>query len=151
MAQQNNPFSDAFKAFTDFSAFSTAQKPAAFDVNAFVSAQRRNVEAFSAVNQVIAESVQAVLRRQAEILQANASDVIQLVKDVTSSSCPENARETHTAFAKNALETAIANTRELAQMVSKSNIEVIDVIGKKLSENANEVANATKAAAKKAA
>jgi phasin family protein len=138
--QYTNPFADAFKAFTDFSATNT--KTPSVDVNALISLQRRNAETLSAVNQVVTESIQAVIRRQAEILQANASDAFQFFKEVTSSSSPENATAKQTAFAKNALETALSNTRELAEMVSKSNIEVFDVIGKRISENANEVASA---------
>lgn len=149
MAQnQTNPFAEAFKSFTDFSAFN-AQKTPAFDVNALISAQRRNAETLSTVNQVLTESFQAVIRRQAEIMQANASDMFQFVKEVTTSNSPETATAKQTAFAKNAIESAISNTRELAQMVSKSSIEVFDVIGKRASENINEVANA--ASKKKAA
>lgn len=148
MAQSTqNPFADAFKAFTDFSAFSN-QKAPAFDMNSLLAAQRRNAETLSTVNQVITESFQAVIRRQAEIMQSNASEVFQLVKEVTTANSPETATAKQTAFAKSALETAISNTRELAEMVSKSNIEVFDVIGRRISEN---ICEATTAATKKKA
>ena len=76
-----NP-ADFFKAWTDF-------KVPAFDVNTVLAAQRKNMEVFSAANQVIAESVQAISRRQAEVLRANVENVLKASKDIWSNKAPE--------------------------------------------------------------
>lgn len=141
---QANPFIDSFKdAFKKFGELPANQT---FDMNPLLQAQRRNAEVFSAVSQVITESVQAIARRQAEILQAGTTEMLQLAKDVAASSSPETAMATQTAFAKTNFENSLSNTRELAEIVSKSSIEVFDVLSKKLSENVDE---SLKTAAKK--
>lgn len=138
---QNNPFADAFKdAFKTFGDF----KAPNFDFNLLLQAQRRNAETISAVNQLITESVQAVVRRQTEILQSGATDALQLAKDIAAAPNPENAVATQTAYAKTAFESAISNSRELAEIVSKSSIEVFDVLSKKISENVTESIDAAK-------
>ncbi len=139
---QSNPFvesfKDAFKAFGDFSNNKN------FDLNPLLQAQRRNAEAFSAVSQVLTENMQAVVRRQAEILQSGTTDMLQLVKDVAASPNPEATVAAQTAFAKTSFENAVSNTRELAEMVSKSSIEVFDVFSRKLSDGLTDSLNATK-------
>ena len=141
MAQntQNNPFADAIKAFTDNISAFTTQKTPAFDVNSLVSAQRRSAEAFTAASEVFTQGLQAITRRQAEILQDNTSALLQFARDVATSSSPETAAAKHAAFTQGAVGSAISNTRELAQMVSKSGIEVFDVIA----ENINEATTTT--------
>ena len=70
--------------------------------------------------------------------------MLQLVKDVAASPNPEATVATQTAFAKTSFENALSNTRELAEIVSKSGIEVFDVLSKKLSENVSESLSAAK-------
>ena len=139
---QANPFIDSFK--DAFKVFGELPNNKTFDVNPLIQAQRRNSEAFSAVSQVFTESVQAVIRRQAEIMQAGTTEMLQLVKDVAASPNPEATVATQTAFAKNSFENALSNTRELAEIVSKSSIEVFDVLSQKLSENVSESLSASK-------
>lgn len=129
MAQ--NTFQDAFKVFTDF-------KAPVYDFNQLFSFGRRNVEAFTAANQAVAEGAQAVARRQAEILKSNTEEAIQLFRDVYSSKNPEASASKQAEFAKQAFETSLSNLREMFEMVSKSNVEAAEVITKRVSEIMNE-------------
>ena len=129
MAQ--NTFQDAFKVFTDF-------KAPVYDFNQLFSFGRRNVEAFTAANQAVAEGAQAVARRQAEIMKSNTEEAIQLFRDVYSSKNPEASASKQAEFAKQAFETSLSNLREMFEMVSKSNVEAAEVITKRVSEIMNE-------------
>ena len=129
MAQ--NTFQDAFKVFTDF-------KAPVYDFNQLFSFGRRNVEAFTAANQAVAEGAQAVARRQAEIMKSNTEEAIQLFRDVYSSKNPEASASKQAEFAKQAFETSLSNLREMFEMLSKSNVEAAEVITKRVSEIMNE-------------
>src|SRR5690606_11260562 len=78
----NKNYSEFFKAFSDFSV-------PGVDFNHLFSLQRRNLEALSAANQVVAESVQAISRRQAELLQSQVERFLQTAREVLSSGSPE--------------------------------------------------------------
>lgn len=130
-----NPFADAFKSFGDF-------KPSV-DVNKLLSTQKRNAEAFSAASQVLTAGLQAVARRQAEILQANAKNSLQLTKDLFSSAGnPEANTAKQTEFAKETVEAGLSNTRELVELASKSSIEAFDLINKRIAESISELSDA---------
>lgn len=143
---QNNPFLEAFNQFNPFA----NAKASPFDMSALLTAQRRNAETISAVNQATADSMQALLRRMAEIFQNNTGEVLQFIKEVSTSSNPEATVARQVAFTKHAYENAITNTKELAEIFSKSNMELFDLVSKRFVENMGEAANVSKKAAKAA-
>lgn len=106
-----------------------------FDWESWFSACRSNGEAFNEVNQAAAENFQAILRRQAELAQKNAEESLALLKDLfTSSSNPENALSAQAEYVRSSIESSLNNARELAEMASKSNIEVFDLANKRVSK-----------------
>lgn len=125
MAQNN--FAEAFKVFTDF-------KAPVYDFNQLFSIGRRNLEAFSAANQAIAEGAQAVARRQAEVSRNNTEEAIQLFRDIYSSKNPEASAAKQAEFVKQSFETTLANLREMFEMASKSNVEASEVLSKRISD-----------------
>lgn len=135
-AQANNPFTEAFKTFGDF-------KYPGVDFKNLFSVQRRNIEAFSAANQVVTESFQALARRQAEIFQENTQEALQLAKEIFSAGGnPEAATTKQTEYLRNLVESGISNLRELLEVTSKSSIEAFDVINKRVAESVSELAEA---------
>lgn len=134
MSKQQNP-SDFFKAFTDF------KMPAfpAFDTTAFTAAQRRNMEVFSAANQVISESVQAISRRQTEALRSNVENVLKASKEIWASKSPETNTAKQAELAKSIYESAVTNAREISEMASKSSFEAFDLISKRAAESISEI------------
>src|SRR5690606_9575060 len=75
-------YNEVFKNFGDF-------KTPAFDFNSLFEVQRRNIEALTAANQVVAEGAQAIARRQAETLRNNVDQVLNASKDMVSGGTPE--------------------------------------------------------------
>src|SRR5882724_4239739 len=115
MAANRNPFMDM-----DVTKLMGEFKMPGVDLHKVVSAQRKNVEALTAANQLAAEGMQAVARRQAEILRTTLEEAGRSMRDLMEHSAPEDRMVKQTEFAKNAFEAALANMRELAEMVTKA-------------------------------
>ncbi|NDF12433.1 MAG: phasin family protein [Proteobacteria bacterium] len=140
--QQNNPFAEAFKAFSNFQ-----QSPNANFRDVF-NAGRRNVEVITAANQAVAEGAQAVIRRQVEIAQKNAEGAIDLFKEVATSKSPEASIAKQAEFARNVFESSLATARELWEITSKALGEATEIVNKHVVSSVEE---ATKSAKKSAA
>lgn len=134
MATQNAPFwdVDVTRFMADFK-FPTPQ----FDT--LLTAQRRNVEAVAAANQLALEGVQAVMRRQLDIVRQSVEELTSMTTELMTAGTPEARVAKQAELTKASFEKAIANVRELSEMVAKSNGEAADVINKRITELLDEV------------
>lgn len=135
-----NPYADYTKVFSDL-------KMPQLDMSGFFQVQRRNIEAFSAANQVLAESLQALSRRQAEIMQEQVEFALKAMKEVMSSGTPEAGVSKQTDYAKSVVSQSLNGFRELTEMASKSNVEVLDVLSERVVKSFEEFGDAVKKAA----
>ncbi len=110
-----------------------------FDLDAILATQRKNIEAVTAANQLAVEGLQAVLRRQAEILRQSMEEAGNAATEVISASTPEEKAAKHAELLKVTFEKSLSNIRELAEMVAKSNSEAADVLAKRVSASLDEV------------
>ena len=136
MATQN-PYADFFKQFSEFKAPSLQ----AFDINQVVSYGRRNAEACSAAGQALAESAQAITRRQAELARAQVEKLLKTTKDMLVNGSPEINTGKQVELAKTMFESQLNNLREVTELVTKSGFEVFDVLNKRASESIEEITN----------
>jgi phasin family protein len=132
-----NGFFDVSKAFGDF-------RLPGFDVEAIVTAQRKNLEALTQANQLAAEGVRALAQRQAEIVQQAIEEASGLIRDWTHPGAPEDRLAKNVEVAKLAFEKGIANARELAELAAKANADAFNVISKRFAESLDEVRDYTK-------
>lgn len=146
MAKSANPFADFdLSKMMDPSKFMEAAKMMpdlkmnGVDMESVMASQRRNIEALTHANRVAAEGVQAVAKRQAEIMRQMMEEMGRAMKDVMAVSSPEDKAARQTELAKEGFQRAIANMRELAEMVSKSQNEAFDVINQRVAESLDEV------------
>jgi len=137
-----NPFMDfdMTKMMGDFSA------PGMFDmtkllgefrmpglpIEKLVESQRRNIEAVTEANRIALEGMQAIAQRQAEIAHEVMEECRSLVGELSTDASPEKRAARQLELTKEAMETALANARELAEMAAKSNSEAIDAINTRL-------------------
>lgn len=139
----NNPFGDFdFSKMMDASKLMKDFKLPGVDVEAVVSSQRRNLEALTAANQLAIEGMQAVAKRQTEILRQMMEEASQAVRDVMAAGSPEDKAARQTELVKDAFKRAIGNMRELAEMVSKSQGEAFEVINKRVTDSLDEIKGA---------
>ena len=131
MAKQTNPFFnfDVTKMMADFDPSKMADeftklagnyKMPAFDVEAVMASQRKNIEALTAANKAAAEGMQKVSTRQAEILQESLDAATKSFADFGKTSNPSDAATKQADLYKVAFEKALANMSELADLVTKS-------------------------------
>ena len=109
------------------------------DIDAIMASQRKNIEAVTAANQLAIEGMQAVVRRQAEILRQTMEETSSMVTEVMGPGTPEDKMAKQAELVKVAFEKALANMKELAEMVAKSNTEAANVISKRFSESLEEL------------
>jgi phasin family protein len=118
-----------------------------FDFNQLFSTQRRNIEAFSAANQVVVESAQAISRRQAEIARDNVEQSLKASKDMMSGGASEISIAKNADMAKSFYENSLANLREIVETVAKSSFEAFDILNRRAAESMEEITAASAKAA----
>ncbi len=127
------PEFDMMKLMADF------RMPAAPDMSALAEAQRRNMEALSAANRLALEGAQAVARRHMEILQASAAEMTEAFKALGSQEAPQAKAARQAEMVKSGYEKAVANMKEIADLIQKSNAEAIGVLNHRFTEALDEV------------
>ncbi len=137
-------FADASKAFSDF-------KLASPNFEALMSAQRRNIEAFTALNQAAFESVQGLIRRQTELVREGMQEAASTVNAVLSSPSPEEKVIRQAEASKAAVDKCIANARDITETLTKCNYQALEAVSSRLNESLEELRGMIKQASSKAA
>jgi phasin family protein len=132
-------YADYNRYFGDFSKLWQNGKTPMFDVEGFVASQRKNVEALTAANQLAFEGVQALVRRQAEIVRENVEELTKITRELTAAGSPEDKLVKQTQMAKDAFENALGHVRELTGLVQKSSSQAVEVLSKRVADNLDEV------------
>ena len=132
-------YADYSRFVGDFGKFFQNGKAPMFDVEKMIAVQRKNVEALTVANQLAFEGVQAVVRRQAEIVRESVEDLTKMTRELTAVTSPEDRMVRQTEIAKEAFETALGRVRELSGLIQKSSSEAVDVLSKRVSDNLEEV------------
>ncbi|HRF63096.1 MAG: phasin family protein [Candidatus Competibacter sp.] len=140
-----NPFGNVDFSKFDFSKFDMTKmlgdvKIPGFDMQMMMDAQRKNIEALNAANQAAVQGMQAVAQRQAEILSQTINEVSTIAQQLANASTnPQELTTKQAEIARKAFEQALANARELAEIVSKSNTEAFAIINKRVTESLQEL------------
>ncbi|TVR79287.1 MAG: phasin family protein [Rhodospirillales bacterium] len=130
---------DPTKFADEFSKMMKNYKLPGVDVDSLVASQRKNVEALTAANRVAFEGMQAVAKRQTEILQETFSEASKAMDAITKAGSPPEAAAKQAELAKGAFEKALSNMRELAEMVSKAQEEATKTINSRIAESMDEI------------
>ena len=120
------------------------------DVDSLVSSQRKNIEALTQANKLAYDGLQAVVKRQAEILRQTVDEIAQATKDIAEPGNPQDKASKQAELAKEAFERSLSNLRELSEMIAKANTEAFDLLNKRFTQSLDEVRDTfTKLAVKK--
>jgi len=149
MAEKMNPFfADYSKFMTDFDPKKVQDEFAKMtkqfempkvDIDAVVAAHQKNMDALNAANHVAVEGVQAFAKRQAEILQQGVEEVSKIIASLSKMETPQAVAAAQADLIKSAFGKSIENTRELADLLTKSNSEASDAINARVVEALEEV------------
>ena len=138
-AKKHDPAFEIPSTFKDFEfskAFKDMKVP---DMEAVLAAHRRNLEALSEANRVALEGAQAVARRHMEIMQSTMSGLTETLKDLSMSDSPASRAAKQAELLKQAYENAVSNTRELGDLIQKSNTEAMQKLNRRFSEAMTEM------------
>jgi phasin family protein len=141
MSDMPNPMK-AFAEF-DFTRFFNELKvpgmTAMPGMDSFMAAYRRNMETLSAANRVALEGAQTVARRHMEIMQQAMGDLTETMKAIASTEGTQAKAAKQAELLKQSYERAVANLKELSDLIQKSNGEAIGLLNHRFTEAMDEV------------
>jgi len=109
------------------------------EVEALVASQRKNIEALTQANKVAFEGIQALFKRQVEIARQTIEESASVARQVVEAGTPQEKALRQTELTKEAFEQALANARELSEIVAKSNSEAFDLLNKRFFQTLDEL------------
>jgi phasin family protein len=109
------------------------------DMEAFVTASRRNMETVTAANRVALEGAQTVARRHVEILQQNMADLTEAVRAISTVEGPQAKAAKQAELLKQAYERAVSNMKEIGDLITHSNAEAVKLLNTRFAEAMDEI------------
>ena len=100
---------------------------------------QKNIDAMTRSWQAIGAGAQEVARRQREIFDAAVKDITEMAKAYQPGGSPQEAMARHADFAKKAMEAAIVNTRDIAELTKKSAGEALVIVHDRMKESFDEI------------
>lgn len=109
------------------------------DVEALVAAQRKNIETLSTANKLALEGMQAVAKRNMEIMQQTLADLTDAMKAIAAADAPQAKAAKQAELMKATYEKGMQNIRELQDMIQKMSGDTVGVLNRRVSEALDEV------------
>ena len=130
MAKEDNT-KTTLSPVLDFTKLLGKYKFPGVDFSAIVEREKKNIDALTQANKIAFEGWQALIRRQAEILQETMTQTMALAGK-------KDAAKDAAEVAKLGFEKALSNMRELAEMATKSQTDAFEIVRKRIGENVKE-------------
>jgi phasin family protein len=109
------------------------------DGSALLAAHRRNMEVLSAANRLALEGAQAVARRHMEIMQQTMTEFTEHARELSSADSPQQRAARQAELVKKSYERAVANIRDLSDLIQHSNAEALGVLSHRFTEAMDEI------------
>ena len=119
--------------------FAEMKLPVMPDIDAVIAANKKNMETLSAANRVALEGAQAVARRHIEIMQSSMAELTEAMRAMASTDAPQAKAAKQAELLKQAYEHAVANMKELGDLIQKANAEALGLLNKRFAEAMDEV------------
>ena len=131
MSSPINPFGDLQTLMTQFSV-------PGVDLASVIEARRKDIDALVAANQSALESAQALARKQTEMLTQAMQDIQQAARDASTGVAFTDPAKA-SAAARKAIEKAIADMKELAEMAQRSQRDALAHLTQRADEHLQEI------------
>jgi phasin family protein len=109
------------------------------DSSALLAAHRRNMEVLSNANRLALEGAQAVARRHMEIMQQTMTELSEHVRELSVTETPQAKAARQAELVKKSYERAVANIRDLSDLIQRSNAEALHVLSDRFKEAMDEI------------
>jgi phasin family protein len=119
------------------------------DVDKLVEMNRKNFDALMRSASVARESTKAFAEKQGEIIQAAFKETSAMVKDFHPTGSPQEIVAKQSEYARKVFEVAMQNTRDLAELATKSTAEAARIIRERIHDNLIELQESVGSARRK--
>ena len=127
-----NPFRDLTKTFEQF-------KMPGVDMNSFVDARRKDVEALVAANRIAYEALQALAKTQTDMLTQAMQGMQESAKGAMAGTTKGGDQTKHAEAAQKAWQKMLADMKHLAEMVQKAQAEAMTGLAERAKESIGEM------------
>ena len=134
----NTAFKNPFADF-DFSKFAGEFKFPMLNAESIVEASRKNFAAITAANTTAVVSFKAITQRQGDMLRGAMEDFSKASSELMSAATVEEKAAKQIDFVKKSYDVAVANTKELVELYSKSHAEAFEALSLRVAELTDEV------------
>jgi phasin family protein len=129
--QSTSPDASVFPGIEDLKQLIEKFQLPSVDIDALIDWQRRDMEALTEANRQASEGLKALVERRNEILRETLAEWQAAVKDATSAEAITKRAEA----AKQGVQKAIANFRELSEMEAQSRNNAWKIVQGRMQEN----------------
>jgi phasin family protein len=129
--QSTSPDASVFPGIEDLKKLIEKFQLPSIDIDALIDWQRRDMEALTEANRQASEGLKALVERRNEILRETLAEWQAAVKDATSAEAITKRAEA----AKQGVQKAIANFRELSEMEAQSRNNAWKIVQERMQEN----------------
>ena len=131
---------DTPQNFTDmFTKLGEQLKIPAFDMTKIMEHHQKNLEAMSRSWQAMASGASEIASKQRAVFEQAVQDVTAMVQEYKPGGSAQEIMAKQTEFAKKAMEAAIANTRDITELVQKSSAEAFKIVQDRMKESYEEI------------
>ena len=132
MATESNPFGDVTRLMQQF-------KVPGLDMAPIIESRRKDMEAIVEANKATYEVMQALARKQAEILTQTMQGIQDSAKSLLTGGAGAMDPAKQAELVRSAYQKALTDMKDLAEMTRKSQVEVMAIITKRATESMQEI------------
>lgn len=134
-----NPFfQNWFKPESNQSAFPKFPN-VPFGMKEMMESSRKSIQACTEVQQVAAQSLQAIIQRQTEIMSQMVQNSSAVAKGVMNEGTPEEKIARGAELIREAYEKSVSNAREVGDIANKSAREAMDIMNDRIASALDEI------------
>lgn len=144
MAEKNKGIFDFDMTQFDVSKFDMTKilsefKVPGVDVDQLIAVQKKNIEALTQANKMALQGFRTATQRQAEFLRAAFGEAAQVASQIAQTESISDKVAKQAEFAKEGMQKALANMREVSEVLTKSNTEAFELLSDRVREGITEV------------
>jgi hypothetical protein len=133
----NNPF-EYMQSFMKNENFTKNMKDMPnMDFSSASNMMKGTAEAINSTNQMASESVQSIVKRGADSLQKNTTELYNTMKEAVSAGDANQINQCQQKYLLTAMDNNVNSAKEILDMSTKSMMKIIDVFHNGLKENIN--------------
>lgn len=134
----NGAFKNPFADF-DFSKVAGEFKLPTVNVETFVETARKNFATITSLNTAAVEQMKTIAQRQGDMVRAAMEDFSKHGSEVLAAATVEEKAAKQIDFIKKSYDSAITNTKELADLYTKGQADAVTALSARVAELTEEV------------